>query len=107
MKAQPSPDTTELHRALKRACRELQRPRVRLRYLPPPSPTRWIAEALIDHHRVIEKIRADIPAGSLTLQNIDGFADQPIARGFGGTPTEALKKHAATAMATAAQRLNR
>ena len=41
---------------------------IRLRYLPNPSLNRWIAEALIDHHRVIEKIRADIPAGELTLQ---------------------------------------
>jgi hypothetical protein len=36
--------------------------------LPKPSLNRWIAEALIDHHRVIEKIRADIPAGELTLR---------------------------------------
>jgi hypothetical protein len=36
---------------------------------------------LIDHHHVIEKVRADIPEGSLTLENIDRFADQPIARG--------------------------
>jgi hypothetical protein len=59
--------------------------------LPAPSLTRWIAEALIDHHRVIEKIRADIPDGSLTLENIDGFADHPIARGLGTTATEVLK----------------
>jgi hypothetical protein len=59
--------------------------------LPAPSLTRWIAEALIDHHRVIEKIRADIPEGSLTFENIDGFPDQPIARGLGATATEVLK----------------
>jgi hypothetical protein len=59
--------------------------------LPAPSLTRWIAEALIDHHRVIDKIRADIPEGSLPLENIDGFADQPIARGLGAKATEALK----------------
>jgi hypothetical protein len=37
-----------------------------LRHLPKPSLNRWIAEALIDHHRVIETIRSDIPAGELT-----------------------------------------
>jgi hypothetical protein len=42
---------------------------------------RWIAEALIDHHRVIEKIRADIPAGELILQDMETFNDEPIARG--------------------------
>ena len=56
-----------------------------------PSLNRWIAEALIDHHRVIEKIRADIPAGELTLQNIESFNDQPIARGVGDTATDAIK----------------
>jgi hypothetical protein len=91
MKAKPAPDTTELHRALNRACRELHAREIKLRYSPPPSVTRWIAEALIDHHRVIEKVRADIPEGSLTLENIDRFADQPVARGLGGTATEALK----------------
>ena len=56
-----------------------------LRYLPKPSLNRWIAEALIDHHRVIEKIRADIPAGELILQDMESFNDQPIARGVGDT----------------------
>jgi hypothetical protein len=46
---------------------------------------------LIDHHRVIEKIRADIPAGELTLQNMESFADQPIARGVGDTATDTIK----------------
>ena len=64
---------------------------IRLRYLPKPSLNRWIAEALIDHHRVIEKIRADIPAGELTLQNIESLNDQPIARGVDDTATEAIK----------------
>jgi len=41
-----------------------------------PSLNRSIAEALIDHHRVIEKIRADIPAGELTLQDMESFNDQ-------------------------------
>jgi hypothetical protein len=38
------------------------------------------------HHRVIEKIRADIPAGELTLQDMESF-NQPIARGMGDTAT--------------------
>ena len=54
---------------------------IRLRYLPKPSLNRWIAEASIEHHRIIEKIRTDFPAGELTLQDIDSFNDQPIARG--------------------------
>ena len=62
-----------------------------MRYLPKPSLNRWIAEALIDHHRVIEKIRADIPAGELTLEDMDRFNDQPIARGVGDTATDAFK----------------
>jgi hypothetical protein len=59
--------------------------------LPKPSLNRWIAEALIDHHRVIEKIRADIPAGELTLEDMESFNDQPIARGMGDTATDAIK----------------
>jgi hypothetical protein len=35
---------------------------IRLRYLPKPSLSRWILRALIDRTRVIEKMRADIPA---------------------------------------------
>jgi hypothetical protein len=68
-----------------------QAPRSRLRYLPKPSLNRWIAEALIDHHRVIEKIRADIPAGELTLQDMESFHDQPIARGLGDAAADAIK----------------
>ena len=49
---------------------------------PKPSLNRWIAEALIDHYRVVEKIRADIPAGELTSQDMESFNDQPIARGW-------------------------
>jgi hypothetical protein len=59
--------------------------------LPKPSLNRWIAEALIDHHRVIEKIRADIPAGELTLQDMETFNDQPFARGLGDTAIDAIK----------------
>jgi hypothetical protein len=58
---------TQLHRTLNNACRNWGAREIRLRYLPKPSLNRWIAEALIDHHRVIEKIRADIPAGELTF----------------------------------------
>ena len=73
------------------ACRKWGAREIRLRYLPKPSINRWIAEALIDHHRVIEKIRADIPAGELTLQDMESFNDQPIARGLGETATDAIK----------------
>ena len=47
--------------------------------------------SLIDHHRMIEKMRADIPAGQLTLQDMESFNDQPIARGVGDTATDAIK----------------
>ena len=40
---------------------------------------------------MIEKIRADIPAGELTLQDMDSFNDQPIARGVADTATDAIK----------------
>jgi hypothetical protein len=82
---------TELHRTLNNACRKWGAREIRLRYLPKPSLNRWIAEALIDHYRVIEKIRADIPAGELTLQDMESFNDQPIARGVSDTATDAIK----------------
>src|SRR5580693_8264999 len=75
----------EIHRTLNNACRKWGAREIRLRYLPKPSINRWIAEALIDHHRVIEKVRSDIPAGELTLENMESFNDQPIARGVGDT----------------------
>ena len=88
MTERPKPDpNAELHRTLNNTCRKWGAREIRLRYLPKPSPNRWIAEALIDHHRVIEKIRADIPAGELTLQDMESFNDQPIARGMGDTAT--------------------
>lgn len=31
---------------------------------------------------MIDKIRAGVPAGELTLRDMDGFADQPIACGW-------------------------
>jgi hypothetical protein len=75
-KAKPDLDAV-LHRTLNNACRKRGAREIRLRYLPKPSLNRWIAEALIEHHRIIEKIRTDIPAGELTLQDIDSFNDQP------------------------------
>ena len=105
MAERAKPDlAAELHRTLNNACRKWGAREIRLRYLPKPSLNRWIAEALIDHHRVIEKIRTDIPAGELTLlrgeaarlgvspkQDMESFNDQPIARGVGDTATDATK----------------
>jgi len=92
MAEKSKPDlAAELHRTLNVACRKWGAREIRLRYLPKPSINRWIAEALIDHHRVIEKIRADIPAGELTLQDMESYNDQPIARGVGDTATDAIK----------------
>jgi hypothetical protein len=76
MAEKPKPDlNADLHRTLNNACRKWGAREIRLRYLPKPSINRWIAEALIDHHRVLEKIRADIAAGELTLQDMDSFND--------------------------------
>ena len=92
MAEKPKPDlNADLHRTLNTACRKWGAREIRLRYLPKPSINRWIAEALIDHHRGIEKIRADIPAGELTMQDMESFNDQPIARGLGETATDAIK----------------
>src|ERR1700730_223591 len=92
MAEKPKPDlNANLHRILNNACRKWGAREIRLRYLPKPSLNRWIAEALIDHHRVIEKIRADIPAGELTLQDMESFNDQSIDRGLGDTATDAIK----------------
>jgi hypothetical protein len=89
-KTKPDLDVA-LHRTLNNACRKWGAREIRLRYLPKPSLNRWIAEALIEHHRVIEKIHADIPTGELSLQDIESFNDQPIARGVGDTATDAVK----------------
>src|SRR5260370_41004626 len=89
-KQKPDP-AAELHRTLNNACRKWGAREIRLRYLPKPALNRWIAEALIDHHRVIQQIRADIPAGELTLQNMESFNHQPIARAVGDTPIDAIK----------------
>jgi hypothetical protein len=60
-----SDPNAELHRTLNNACRKWGAREIRLRYLPKPSLSRWIAEALIEHGRVVEKMRADISAGEL------------------------------------------
>jgi hypothetical protein len=65
---------------LNNACRKWGAREIRLRYLPKPSLNRWISEALIDHHRVIEKIRADIPAGELTLSYAGDWVTRLIRR---------------------------
>jgi hypothetical protein len=53
MTDRPKPDpNAELHRTLNNACRKWG-----ARYSPKPSLNLWIAEALINHHRVIEKPR--------------------------------------------------
>ena len=88
---EPPDPNTELHRTLNNACRKWDAREIGLRYLPKLSLNRWICEALIDHHRVIEKIRADIPGGELSLQDIESFNDQPIARGVGDTATDAVE----------------
>src|SRR5215472_10475063 len=80
-----SDPNADLHRTLNTACRNWGAREIRLRYLPKPSLNRWIAEALIEHHRVTDKIRADIPAGELTLEDMESFNDQPIAREVGDT----------------------
>src|SRR5260370_25120616 len=92
MAEKPKTDVAvDLHRTLNNACRKWGAREIRLRYLPKPSLNRWIADALIDHHRGIEKIRADIPAGELTLEDMDSFNDQPTARGGGDTAADAIK----------------
>jgi len=86
-RGQPDP----LTRALDKAARDFHAREIQLRYLPLPSITRWLAAALIVHHRVIEKIRADIPSGELTLSSMDKFNDRPIATGRGNTAIEAVQ----------------
>jgi hypothetical protein len=83
--------SSRAHRTLNNACRKWGAREIRLRYLPKPSLNRWISEALIDHHRVIEKIRTDIPAGELTLEDMESFNDQPIARGVGDTAMSGVR----------------
>jgi hypothetical protein len=91
MADRPHRARSDLDIALTNACRKWHAREIRLRYLPKPALNRWIAEALIEHSRVAEKIRADIPAGELSLEDIESFADKPIARGVGDTAAEAVK----------------
>jgi hypothetical protein len=86
-RTQPDP----LTRALDKAARDFNAREIQLRYLPSPSLTRWFAAALIAHHRVIEKIRADIPSGELTLSSMDQFNDRPVATGRGHMAIEAVQ----------------
>jgi hypothetical protein len=79
-----------LNRVLAKICRTLEAREITLRYLPPPSGVRWIATALLDYHKVLDKIRADIPQGSLSLADVERYNDMPIARGEGGTATDAI-----------------
>jgi hypothetical protein len=65
--------------ALANVSRKWRAREIRLRYLPKPALNRRIAEGADRAPAVIAKIRADIPSGELTLHNIEGFADQPIA----------------------------
>ena len=79
-----------LNRVLRRACLKLSAREIVLRYLPPPSTVRWIATALIDYHKIIDKIRTDIPAGSISLGHVERYNDRPIARGEGATASDAI-----------------
>jgi hypothetical protein len=88
VKATSNPDTA-LHRALNGALRQFGAREIVLRYLASGS-VRWIATALIDYHRVVDKLRADLP-GSLSLADVTAYNDQPIARGEGATAIEAIK----------------
>lgn len=93
MKATSNPDAA-LHRALNAALRQFQAREIVLRYLAPPSSVRWIATALIVHHRVAEKLQADIREEgeiSFSYPDLDRYNDQPIARGEGATAVEAIK----------------
>jgi len=84
-----SDPNTELHRTLNNACRKCA-----------GNPSALLAEAVAEplgsrspdrSSRVIDKIRADIPTAELTLQDMDSFNAQPIARGVGDTATDAIK----------------
>lgn len=91
MKPRALPQDAALHRALGQAVRRFTVREIVLRYLPRPSTVRWVATALIDHHRVSDKLRADIGDGSLTFAQIERFQDAPVARGEGATALAAVK----------------
>jgi hypothetical protein len=88
MKATSNPDAA-LHRALNGALRQFGAREIILRYLASGS-VRWIATALIDYHRVVDKLRADL-SGSLSLTDVTAYNDQPIARGEGATALDAIR----------------
>jgi hypothetical protein len=86
---------------LNNACRKWGAREIRLRYLPKPSLNRWIAEALIDHHPVIEKIRADIARWRTHLtkhRELQRSADCPRGGRYGNRRDQ---DHVAFAMASA------
>jgi hypothetical protein len=89
MKATSNPDAA-LHRALNGALRQFGAREIVLRYLASGS-VRWIATALIDYHRVVDKLRADLSGSGLSLADVTAYNDQPIARGEGATAIEAIK----------------
>jgi hypothetical protein len=77
----------DLHRTLNNACRKWGARKSAYDI----CRSRRSIKALIDHHRIIEKIRADIPAGELTLRDMESFNDQPIARGVGDMASDPIK----------------
>ena len=79
-----------LHAELSAATRKFAAREVVLRYLPPPSHTRWIATALPECWRVAARMKefGIAPHGNASL---DFYSDQPVARGEGKTVLEAVK----------------
>jgi len=68
-----------VQRAMSQSVRQFEAREIVPRHLPWPSLTRWIATALLVHHRVVYKIPADIPAASPTFLDIERFNDMPGA----------------------------
>ena len=79
-----------VQRALNRSDRQFDAREIVLRYLAWPSRTWRIATPLLVHHRVVDKIRADIPAASPIFADIEGFNDVPSAYGSGNAALSAV-----------------
>jgi hypothetical protein len=82
-----------LNRLLRSTCIKLGAREIVLRYLPQPSTVRWFATALIVPHRVVDKLKADIREEReiiFSLAELNSYNDMPIARGEGGTVTDAI-----------------
>ena len=81
-----------LNRALAAAARKFAAREIVVRYLPRPALTRFIATALIEHHRVPERLKASgLDRGQvLGFDPIAHWADQPVARGEGKTAVVAV-----------------